>query len=100
MSSRKISMGPKRAKLRWPGLKAKDHLSRVVTKWVKERYEEKEDEDWALGQVARLLDCVPPETVMKLLYREARRRGNCIPKAPIFVESRVVAGYIRIGMTT
>lgn len=90
----------RRANPKWPGLRAKDHLSRVVTRWVKERKEEAENEAWAHGQVARLLDRVSPDTVMKLLYRESRRRKESIPPSPVFLSGRVILGQMRMGMTT
>lgn len=100
MSSNRLSSKPRRENLSWPGLRAKDRLSRVVTQWVKERKEEKGNEDWARDQIARVLDWVPPETVMKLLYREARRRKKSIPMSPSFTASRVIARQILMGMTT
>lgn len=91
MSSSRLGGKPRRENLSWPGLRARDHLSRVVTQWVKERNEGEENEDWARHQIARVLDWVPPETVMKLLYREARRRNKSIPMSPSFVASRLIA---------
>jgi hypothetical protein len=70
---------PRQEKLPWPGLSAKDHLSRVTTRAVKEAQETRENEAWAENQIARLLDYVQPETAMRLLSREARRRGKPIP---------------------
>lgn len=69
---------PKREKLSWPGLKSKDHLSRFVTRAVKQAREVRENEVWARSQVARLLDYVPPETALRLVFREARRRKKNI----------------------
>jgi hypothetical protein len=100
MSSSRLNSEPKHTKLTWPGLRARDRLSRVITGWVKEQKEERENEDWARDQIARVLDWVPPETVMKLLYREARRRNESIPSSPSFVSSRVVTPQMRMGMTT
>ena len=74
-------------KLTWPGLRADDLLSRVVTRWVKRQ---REDEAWARKQIAKLLARVPPETVMKLLYREARHRKEPIPPSPVYLASRVL----------
>jgi hypothetical protein len=74
-----VSDKPKHARLSWPGLKAKDRLSRVITQTVKESKESKENEEWAAGQVARLLDFVPPETAMKLVLQESCRRRNVVP---------------------
>lgn|GEM_PF-5951508 len=87
MSSSRSSVTAKDTKLTWPGLRSDDHLSRVVTRWVKK---EREDEAWAREQIAKLLDRVPPETVMKLLYREARCRKESIPPSPSFLSSRVL----------
>ena len=42
-----------------PGLKAKDHLSRVITRAVKEAEERRENEAWAQNQIARVLNYVP-----------------------------------------
>ncbi len=74
-----VSDKPKHAKLSWPGLKAKDRLSRVITQAVKESKELKENEEWAAGQIARLLDFVPPETAMRLVLRESCRRRKAVP---------------------
>lgn len=74
-----ISAAPKHEKLPWPGLKAKDHLSRVVTRAVKEAKEKTESEAWAENQIARVLDHVSPEVVMRLVFREPNRRGKHIP---------------------
>jgi len=69
---------PRHEKLPWPGLKSKDHLSRFVTRVVKKAREARENEVWARSQIARLLDYVPPETAMRLVFREARRRKKTI----------------------
>src|SRR5271154_4081895 len=90
MSSGRLSSKPRHTKLTWPGLRAHDRLTRVITRWVKEQRAERENEAWAQDQVARVLDWVPPETAMKLLYREARRRNESVPSSPNFVSSRVV----------
>jgi hypothetical protein len=71
---------PRHEKLPWPGLKAKDHLSRVITRAVKEAKETRENEMWAENQIARVLDYVPPETAMRLVFRQARRRRKLIPR--------------------
>src|SRR5882724_10996848 len=68
------SKKPKHEKLSWPGLKAKDHLSRVATRAVKEAKETRENEEWAESLIARMLDYVPPETAMRLLFQETFRR--------------------------
>ena len=67
-------------RLPWPGLKAKDHLSRVVTRAVKRAKETRENEVWAENQIALVLDYVPPETAMRLVFRETRRRRKSIPR--------------------
>jgi hypothetical protein len=72
-------MKPTHEKLPWPGLKAKDHLSRVVTRAVKEARETGEKEAWAEKQIARVLDHVPPEAAMRLVFREMSRRGRPLP---------------------
>jgi hypothetical protein len=97
--SKQVSKKPKCSGRSWPGLKAEDRLSRVVTRWVKEKKEEAENEAWAHEQIARLLDHVPPDTVMKLLYLEARRRREPIPPSPIFLSGRILR-QMRIGITT
>jgi len=63
------SVKPKHEKLPWPGLKAKDGLSRVITRFVKERKETRESETWAQNQIARVLEHVTPETAMALFER-------------------------------
>jgi hypothetical protein len=70
----RISAAPNHEKLPWPGLKAKDHLSRVVTWAVKEAKEARETAVWAEKQIARVVDHVPPETVVRILFREISRR--------------------------
>lgn len=70
----RVSTKPKHEKLSWPGLKAKDHLSRVVTRAIKEAKETRENELWAESLIARVLDYVPPETVMRSLFKETHRR--------------------------
>jgi hypothetical protein len=100
MPSSRLSSKPRHMKLTWPGLRAQDRLSRIITAWVKEQKEESENEAWARDQVARVLDWIPPETVMKLLYREARRRNSSIPSSPTFISSRLVTPQIRMGITT
>jgi len=78
----RISAKPEHEKLPWPGLKAKDHLSRVISRAVKEAKETKETkekEEWAENQIARVLDFAPPHTVMKLVFLETLRRGSLTP---------------------
>ena len=67
-------MEPEHEKLSWPGLRAKDHLSRVATRAVKEAKEKRENELWAESLIARVLDYVPPETAVKLILQETHRR--------------------------
>lgn len=74
-----MSKGPKHEQLPWGGLRAKDHLSRVVTRAVKEARERKETELWAENQMSRVLSYVSAETAMRLLIREVRRRRKPIP---------------------
>jgi len=57
-------------------LKAKDLLSRVATRAVKEAKEARETVVWAEKQIARVLDHVPPETAVRILFREISRRGK------------------------
>ena len=76
----KVSMKPTHENLPWPGLKAKDRLSWVVTREVKEAKETEEREVWAEKQIAHLLDHFPPETAMRLVFREMSRRGRPIPR--------------------
>ncbi|HEX9224358.1 MAG TPA: hypothetical protein VF860_13595 [Candidatus Acidoferrales bacterium] len=76
----RIRTKPKYEKLPWPGLKAKDYLSRVITRVVKEAKETRENEVWAKDLIARVLDYVPPETALKLVYCEMRRRTKPIPQ--------------------
>jgi len=71
---RGIGTKPKHEKLSWPGLKAKDHLSRVLTRAVKEAKETRENEVWAENLFARVLDYISPETAMRLLLHETHRR--------------------------
>jgi hypothetical protein len=100
MASGRLRSKPRHMKLSWPGLRAHERLTRVITQWVKEQKEEEENEAWAQDQIARVLDWVPPETAMKVLYREARRRNESILGSPNFVSSRVVAPQMRMGITT
>lgn len=72
----RISSKPDHEKLPWPGLKAKDRLSRVATQAVKEAREGREIAVWAEKQIARVLDHVPPETAVRILFREISRRGR------------------------
>lgn len=76
LQSPSISPKPKHAKLRWPGLRAKDHLSRVITRAVKEARETSEKEACARNLIAWVLDYVPAEMALKLVYQERRRRRN------------------------
>jgi hypothetical protein len=72
----RVTTKPKHEKLPWPGLKAKDHLSRVATRAVKEAKETRENEVWAENVIARVLDYVQPETAIRLLLQETDRRGK------------------------
>ena len=72
----RISDEPNHEKLPWPGLKAKDLLSRVATRAVKEAKEARETVVWAERQIARVLDHVPPETAVRILFLEISRRGK------------------------
>jgi len=72
----RISAAPNHEKLPWPGLNAKDHLSRVITRAVKEAKEARETAVWAEKQIARVLHHVPPETAVSILFREISRRGE------------------------
>jgi hypothetical protein len=47
---------------------------------VKEAKETRENEVWAENQIALMLDYVPPETAMRLVFRETRRRRKRIPQ--------------------
>lgn len=85
-----ISREPKHEKLPWGGLRAKDHLSRVVTRAVKEARQRKETELWAENQMSRVLSYVSAETAMRLLIREVRRRRKPIPTLQ-FVRDRCEA---------
>lgn len=79
-----ICIKPTHEKLLWPGLKAKDHLSRFVTRAVKEARKTREREIWAEKQIARVLDHVPPEAAIGLVLRAMSRRGRPNPR---FVKS-------------
>ena len=76
----KVSMKPIYDNLPWPGLKAKDRLSRVVTRAVKDAKDARARDAWAEEQIARVLDNVPPRAAMKLVFREMSRRGRSIPR--------------------
>jgi hypothetical protein len=75
-----VSIKPTHEKLPWPGLTAKDHLTRVVTRAVKEAKEKGEKEVWAGKQIARVLDYIPPEAAMRLVLGEMSRRGTPISR--------------------
>jgi hypothetical protein len=75
------STRPTHEKLPWPGLKAKDHLSRVVTRAVKEAKEMREMEVWAGCTIATVLKYVPPETVIRLVFREILLRERSLPRS-------------------
>jgi hypothetical protein len=86
----RISAKLKREKLAWPGLKAKDHLSRVVSRAVKDAKESREKEEWAENQIARVLDFVGPQHAVKLIFLETRRRRSLTPKS-----RRLFSGFLR-----
>jgi hypothetical protein len=67
-------------KLSWPGLKAQDRLSRVVTAAIKEARETRDRELWAEYQIVHALNSIPPETAMAMFFREISRRGGHIPR--------------------
>jgi hypothetical protein len=69
-----VSMKPMHEKLLWPGLKARDRLSRIVTRAVKEAKEAREREVWAKEQIARVLDHISPGAALRLVFREMSRR--------------------------
>ena len=73
---KRTSPAPGHRKLPWPGLKAKDHLSRVVTRAVKEAKEAEAALNWAKAQIDCLLDYVSAEAVLELLLCEMRRRNG------------------------
>lgn len=73
-------MKPTLDNLPWPGLQARDRLSRIVTRAVKEAKEAREKNAWAKMQIARVLDNVPPQVAMKLVLLEISRRGWIIPR--------------------
>lgn len=76
-----VSDEPEHEKLPWSGLKAKDHLSRVVTRAVRTMRERKSTERWAEKQLSRILDYISSDTALVLLFREVRRRRKLIPLA-------------------
>ncbi len=76
----KVSAKARHDNLPWPGLKARDHLSRVVARAVKDAKEAKERDAWAEKQIARVLDNVPPRAAMRLVLLEISRRGGPIPR--------------------
>jgi len=77
---RKVSVKPGHEKFPWPGLNAKDHLSRVVTREVKNAKQVKGNEEWAKEQIARVLDYVAPQTAIEFVFREVTRRGLPLPR--------------------
>jgi hypothetical protein len=78
--SYELSRKPTHDNLPWPGLKARDRLSRVVTRAVKDAKEARERDAWAEKQIARVLDNVPPRAAIRLVFREMIRRGRPIPR--------------------
>jgi hypothetical protein len=81
LQSCRLSMEPVYEKLSWPGLRAKDHLSRVVTRAVKEDKEVKERDLWAEKQIARILENVPPRTALRLFLLGMRRKRRPLRRA-------------------
>jgi hypothetical protein len=75
----RVSINPTHEKLPWPGLRDKEHLTRFVTRMVKEEREARELNAWAENQIARILDLVPPEVAVRLVLCEMSRRGTSIP---------------------
>ena len=71
---------PRKEKLPWPGLKAADRLTRIVTAAVKVARETRYRELRAEYQIARVLDSIPAERAMTLFLREISRRGRHIPR--------------------
>jgi hypothetical protein len=71
-----MCVAPTHQKLPWPGLKAHDRLSRVVTRAVKDAKEMRETETWAKQQIARVLDHLPPDAMIPIVCEEMRRRGE------------------------
>jgi hypothetical protein len=66
--------------LPWPGLRARDRLSRVVTRAVKEGKEEKHRLIWTEYQMGRVLDQVSPKTALAIFFLELGRRGRRVPR--------------------
>jgi hypothetical protein len=81
VKSNRLSRRPVYEKLPWPGLRAKDHLSRVVTRSVKEAREERERYLWAEKQIARMLQHISPWTAMRLFFLGMKRRGRKVPRS-------------------
>jgi len=74
-----VSEKPIHDNLPWPGLKARDHLTRVVTRAVKDAKEARERSAWAEKQIARVLDNVPPQVAIRLIFRVMGRRRRPVP---------------------
>jgi len=70
-----VSLNPVHEKLPWPGLRANDHLSRVVARALKEAKETRECEAWAEKQIERVLEHVSPDTALKLIRIAMNRRA-------------------------
>jgi hypothetical protein len=79
--SNKVSARPTYDNLPWPGLRAKDRMSRVITRAVKDAKIASERDEWAREQIARILDIVPPRHAMRLIVRELRRRQKSRPRS-------------------
>jgi len=81
----------------WPGLKANDHLSRVVTREVKEAKELEENEAWAESLISRVLDYVPARTVIELVKRQSGRYERLITGSGGWLRSSGCRGRRRGG---
>ena len=69
-----VNLKPTHERLPWPGLRAKDHLTRVVARVLKEAKETREREAWAENLIAWVLEHVPPTTVIRLVGAVTSRR--------------------------
>jgi hypothetical protein len=78
VKTHQVRKKPTHEKLPWPGLHSTDHLSRVVTRAVKEDMETRETHLWAEEQIARVLDQVSADTAISLILREMKPRGTSI----------------------
>jgi hypothetical protein len=87
---------PTHEKLPWPGLRAKDYLTRVVTQALKEAKEQRERIAWAEKHIALVLDHISPQIAVQLIFRETHARhvdlGDAIEKIKNFY-------YLQFGET-